>query len=265
MEVISPSSLSKILIVILTILYFTSYFETPEKPLSEILTSDKFFVSNAMKSIIPIEFETIRRKQAKFCPLSHHGNFLPLFDNDSKLCLQYNNQHLLEYLRLCNNIEIFMIVQSYKDLLGFLLIFFAAIFGFTYVWWFAFSPYDEKLITLLNTTFEIFQFFATGNRVVVTDLIRTNEFWAILLIIITCFIIFIQLDAIMMSLIQENVRYLYLVMQNSTKDSLPFRESLNSKQPSQFFLTYIGIYLKVQRIKNRILGIFIKKKPQKKK
>jgi len=114
-------------------------------------------------------------------------------------------------------------------LLGYLLIFFAAIMGFTYVWWVTFSPYEENVTVLVYTIFEIFQFFSTGNKVIMEGLINANSFWAIALIILTTFIIFINLDAIMMSIIQENVRYLYIIMQNSSKDRLPFRESLSSK------------------------------------
>jgi hypothetical protein len=73
------------------------------------------------------------------------------------------------------------------------------------------------MINYTEAAFQIFQFFASGNRYIVNQLLTLNENWAILLIVITCFIVFIQLDAIMMSIIQENVRYLYLVNENQQK------------------------------------------------
>lgn len=62
------------------------------------------------------------------------------------------------------NVFLNIFAQSYKDFLAFLLIFFSVFIGFSFVWWVAFGPYHQNLETLTNTAFEIFLYFATGNK-----------------------------------------------------------------------------------------------------
>jgi len=102
------------------------------------------------------------------------------------------------------------------------------IVAFGFVWYISFSDYEKNLSSLFRTVFEIILFFSTGNIITVQKLFQTSGTWTSLLVNVTLIIIFITFDALLMSIIQENVRYLYIKQKTQDEQKLPFKEMLQS-------------------------------------
>jgi len=222
-EVIQLRNLLKYVIMGLVIAYFIAYYDTTEHTIEEIINSHKFMT-----------FHTYGDKRQGAL------NYLTL-------AFFLHSLTMIRSFVFSATVNVFLNIfaQSYKDFLAFLLLFFSCFIGFSFVWWIAFGSYNENLQSLTGTAFEVFQYFATGDTLIVSTLYEVNETWAILLVISTTFIIFIQLDALMMSLIQENVRYLYLKQKHASKQKLPFRQAVD-----RLILKARGYQEKAQRFIN---------------
>lgn len=65
-------------------------------------------------------------------------------------------------------------------------------------------------------------------------------------------IIFIQLNSLMMSLIQENLRYLYLDEKHNLKKKARLQEVFQSNCLEFFLLNYLGVVAKARNVKNKM-------------
>ena len=123
--------------------------------------------------------------------------------------------------------------------------------AFAFVWYVSFSAYESNLGSIFSTAFEIILLYATGDTLTLQSMYETDGVWTSILVILTLVLVFVELDALMMSIIQENVRYLYLKQKQQDEQKLPFKEMLGSKKFSIeiFLLTLFSIEM-FQRIEN---------------
>lgn len=102
--------------------------------------------------------------------------------------------------------------------------------AFAFVWYVSFSAYESNLGSIFSTAFEIILLYATGDTLTLQSMYNTDGVWTSILVILTLVLVFVELDALMMSIIQENVRYLYLKQKQQDEQKLPFKEMLGSKK-----------------------------------
>jgi len=108
--------------------------------------------------------------------------------------------------------------------------YFSTLMAFAFVWYVSFSAYESNLGSIFSTAFEILLLYATGDTLTLKNMYETDRTWASILVILTLVLVFVELDALMMSIIQENVRYLYLKEKQQDEQKLPFKEMLESKR-----------------------------------
>jgi len=216
-EFIQPRHFLKYIIVILVIVYFIVFYNGTGKSMDEIVNSTNFQTF--------IKYENQRET----------ANFILCL----ALCLHCLN--MIRSLVFSKTVYIFLEIfaESYKDLLSYFLVYFSVIVAFGFVWYISFSDYEKNLSSLFRTVFEIILFFSTGNIITVQKLFQTSGTWTSLLVNVTLIIIFITFDALLMSIIQENVRYLYIKQKTQDEQKLPFKEMLQK------------IYQKVEKTRSK--------------
>lgn len=221
-------NLIKYITVGLVITSFVLFYQQPDESTDDIVTSQ--------------EFET----------LQSYGDDRALAANLLALAFIIHCLTIIRSFVFSKTVNLFLNIfaASYKDFAAYFIIFISCLVSFSFVWWIVYSPYDDFLATLFTTAFELFQFFGTGEILVIEYVFLMNQTWAVLLVILTCLIIFIQLDSLMTSIIIENVRYLYL--KRKLSENLFFKRSLQK------------FFLKVSKVVRNIKEIF-KKSPHNKK
>ena len=138
--------------------------------------------------------------------------------------------------------------------------------AFAFVWYVSFSAYESNLGSIFSTAFEILLLYATGDTLTLKNMYETDRTWASILVILTLVLVFVELDALMMSIIQENVRYLYLKEKQQDEQKLPFKEMLESKKNfwrNIYLLTFSKeMYQRIQTLRGSLQNVTTKKKSQ---
>jgi len=182
----SLGSLINLVIMFMFIAYFSIFYNEPDQPLSEIIQSNGYLnlaqYSNGYSTGFTI-------KSIAFIIFSFK------FLGGLKFSIQ-----MIFFFRILQ--------KSYKDLLGFLVIFLAMLIGITFFATEFYGPYNVQFNNFLNGLFTVFSILHLGDSTDRNALYQTNPTVTGVFLIAYSIIVMLIYTGYLLSAITENVRYI---------------------------------------------------------